>query len=93
MPYAKIGVIIADAWMPESYANTVKEICAYWGIPCLDLKGPGTPMLIGGKHTEVSSKAKSLRNAAFQVSSEDSHPNVKAHQYRSTIIENFLRSL
>ena len=93
MPYAKIGVIIADAWMPESYANAVKEICAYWGIPCLDLKGPGIPMLIGGKHTEVSAKAKSLRNAAFQVSSDDSHPNVNAHKYRSTIIENFLRSL
>lgn len=93
MPYAKIGVIIADAWMPSTYADAVKEICKYWGIPCLDLKGDSVPMLIGGKSYEVSAKAKSLRNAAFQVSSEDSHPNVKAHEYRSTIIENFLRSL
>ena len=93
MPYAKIGVILADAWMPENYANAVKEICKYWGIPCLDLKGENVPMGIGGQYTATSSKAKALRNAAFQVSSDNSHPNVKAHEYRSTIIENFLRSL
>ena len=93
MPYAKIGVIIADAWMPENYANAVKEICKYWGIPYLDLKGDNVPMGIGGRYTATSSKARELRNNAFQVSADDSHPNIKAHEYRSTIIENFLRSL
>ena len=87
------GVILADAWMPENYANAVKEICGYWGISCLDLKGECVPMGIGGKYAECSPKARELRNAAFQMSDTDSHPNVKAHQYRSTIIENFLRSL
>lgn len=93
MPYAKIGVIIADAWMTENYANAVKEICKYWGIPYLELKSEDVPMGIGGRYTTTSSKAKQLRNNAFQVSDSDSHPNVKAHEYRSTIIENFLRSL
>jgi lysophospholipase L1-like esterase len=93
MPYAKIGVIIADAWMTANYANAVKEICKYWGIPYLDLKGDDVPMGIGGRYSTTSSKARQLRNNAFQVSADDSHPNVKAHEYRSTIIENFLRSL
>lgn len=93
MPYAKIGVIIADAWMTSTYANAVKEICKYWGIPYLDLKGDDVPMGIGGRYTATSSKARELRNNAFQVSADDSHPNIKAHEYRSTIIENFLRSL
>ena len=93
MPFAKIGVIISDAWMPESYANVMKEICTYWGIPYLDLKGDNIPMGIGGKRSSTSAVAKSLRNAAFQVSDSDSHPNPKAHVYRSTIVENFLRSL
>jgi hypothetical protein len=94
IPYAKIGVILPDAWLPKNYADAVKEICKYWGIPCLDLKGDDSvPMLIGGRYDTVSSKAKSLRNSAFQVSSSDSHPNVEAHKYRSTIIENFIRSL
>ena len=93
MPYAKIGVIIADAWMPTNYANAVKEICKYWGIPYLDLKGDEVPMGIGGRHTTTSAKARQLRNNAFQVASDNQHPNAKAHEYRSTIIENFLRSL
>jgi len=93
MPFAKIGVIIADAWMPESYANAVKEICDYWGIPYLDLKDDSVPMGIGGRYSETSLRARELRNAAFQVSEEDSHPNPKAHEYRSYIVENFLRSM
>ncbi len=93
MPFAKIGVIIADAWMTSNYANAVKEICKYWGIPYLDLKAENVPLGIGGRYTETCSKARDLRNNAFQISSSNSHPNIKAHEYRSTIIENFLRSL
>ena len=93
MPLAKIGVILADAWMPEKYANAVKEICTYWGIPVLDLKfNNNIPIGIGGR-PGTSAKAKALRDKVFQVSSTNSHPSVKAHEYRSTIIENFLRSL
>lgn len=93
MPFAKIGVIIADAWMTQAYSDALKEICTYWGIPYLDLKADNISMGIGGKYSETSTKAKELRNAAYQVSSSDSHPNPKAHAYRSTIIENFLRGL
>lgn len=92
-PFAKIGVIIPDAWMTDAYATIIRNICAYWGIPYLDLKGTDTPLGIGGKYTEMSDTAKSLRNTAFQTSDSDAHPNEKAHEYRSTFIENFLRSL
>lgn len=94
MPFAKIGVIIPDSWMIDSYASTVREICEYWGIPYLDLKKDArVPMGIGGRYSEVSLKAVELRNTAFQLSNTDQHPNVKAHEYRSTFIENFLKSL
>lgn len=93
MPYAKIGVIIADAWMNTKYANAVKEICAYWGIPVLDLKfDPNVTMGIGGR-PNGSPKAQQLRDLAFKVTSSNAHPNVEAHEYRSTTIEHFLRSL
>jgi hypothetical protein len=66
MPFAKIGVILSDAWMPESYSSVVKEICKYWGVPVLDFKGdPSVPMTIWGKTYETSAKAKELKNAAF----------------------------
>ena len=94
-PYAKIGIIIPDAWLSQTQYDTQIAIAEYWGIPYLDLRGgDNIPLMIGGKlGKEISGKAKSLRNAAFQMSSSDSHPNPKAHAYRSTVIENWLRSL
>lgn len=50
-------------------------------------------MLTGGKTWETCGIAKQLRNAAFTVSETDSHPNEAGHAYRSTIVENFMRSL
>lgn len=93
MPYAKIGVIIADAWMTERYANAVKQICEYWGVPVLDLKfDTSIPLGIGGR-PNGSETAKELRNGVFQVTETNSHPSLKAHEYRSTIIEDWLRRL
>ena len=97
LPYAKIGIIIPDAWCTAAMRQALISVAEYWGIPYLDTTGdPAVPLLIGGKRgssTTMSAKAISLRNEAFQVSAEDSHPNLKAHEYRSTVIEHFLRSL
>lgn len=95
-PYAKIGIIIPDAWCSQAMHDALVSVAEYWGIPYLDLKGDKTvPMMIGGRYdmTGVSSRAMELRNAAFQMSESDSHPNPMAHAYRSTVIENFMRSL
>ena len=94
LPYAKVGVIISDAWMTKEYADLVVEICEYWGVPYLNLKDDvSIPAGINGRFGDTSFPAKELRDAAFQMDSEDRHPNVKAHEYRSTYIEDFLRSL
>lgn len=96
IPYAKIGVILADGWMTDAYRTTVKEICAYWGISVLDLSDDQSPLLITTHDTnraEVSSKAKQLRNDAFKVGPYNDHPGLRAHEYRSTIIENWMRTL
>ena len=95
-PYAKIGILIPDAWCREEMRDAVASVAAYWGIPCLDLKGDTrVPLLIGGRYSDsaVCEKVVALRNAAFQMSDTDAHPNAKGHEYRSTVIENFLRSL
>lgn len=97
LPYAKIGIIIPDAWTSSTMRNALIEIARYWGIPYLDLKGDDTvPLLISSKiGYTVNSKAVELRRQAFCVdpASGDTHPNLKGHAYRSTIIENFMRSL
>lgn len=92
MPYAKIGVILADSWMTPAYANVIKEICEYWGVPVLDLKNPAVPLGIGGR-LNGSQKAMELKNKAFKVTDSNEHPNLKAHEYRSTFIENWMRTL
>lgn len=97
MPNCKIGIIIADSWFNEKLRDATIKIAEYYGIPYLDLKGdPKVPMMIGGRYSslgKVSPEAVKQRNEAFQISNEDKCPNPKAHIYRSTIIENFLRSL
>ncbi len=96
IPYAKIGVILADGWMTDAYRATVKEICAYWGIPVLDLSDDQSPLLLATHDTnraEVSAKAKKLRNDAFKLGPYNDHPSLKGHEYRSTIIENWMRTL
>lgn len=96
MPFAKIGIIIADAWTSQQMHDLLVEIAEYWGIPYLDLKeSTSVPMGLSGRlpSDSVNSEAVTLRTKAFRVSSSDGHPNEKAHAYRSTYIENFLRSL
>ena len=96
MPYAKIGIIIPDAWCSAAMREALIDVAEYWGIPYLDLTGdPRIPLLINGRRSgpTLSAKAIELRTAAFAISAEDTHPNPKGHAYRSTIIENFMRSL
>ena len=94
-PSLKIGIVISDSWLTETQRTTQLEIGKYWGIPCLDMKGdPSIPLLIGQKTWDTCPIAKKIRTQAFAVDpSSDTHPNQIGHIYRSTIVENFLRSL
>ena len=98
-PKARVGIIISDAWLPQSYAKTLIDIANYWGVPYLDLGGdPNIPLMNGGRRpgsgTTCSGKAAELRNRQhYQSYPDDSHPNYDGHVWRSTVIENFLRSL
>ena len=97
-PTARIGIIMSDAWMPQSYYTTLKEICEWWGIPLLDLGGdPNVPVMNSGRRAGsglvLNPKVTELRNATFYNADGDAHPNDKGHEWRSTVIENWIRSL
>lgn len=96
-PTVKIGIIISDGWMCDNtrYYNALKGIAKYYRIPILDLSGGDdkVPLMINSRGT-VSAMAKTLRGNAMAVSySGNYHPTPKGHEYRSTVIENFLRTL
>lgn len=95
-PYAKVGIVVTDGITDHQYQDAVREVAKKWGFPYLDLVAdPQVPAMINGRDTEMGlcARAKELRNAAFKVSADNFHPGIKAHEYRSTIIENWLRTL
>lgn len=101
-PGAKIGIIISDAWMNTGNCvntyNALKQIAEWWGIPVLDLKEGSNSNPMIGKRTGVNPDIEKLRSKHFAIDydnpiKQDSHPNQNGHNFRSTIIENFLRSL
>lgn len=97
-PNAKVGVIIADSWMTETYANALIDICKFWGVPWLDLGGdPQVSLNIGGRRggsgTTLSDTAKSLRDHQFKISDTNAHPNAAANRWRYTALQEFLRRL
>ena len=97
-PTARIGVVMSDAWMPQTYFTTLKEICEWWGVPLLDLGGdPNVPVMNDGRRAgcglTLNPKVAELRNATFYNAEGDAHPNDLGHEWRSTVIENFIRSL
>lgn len=96
IPAAKIGIIISDAWLSQNLHDAIISVAKYWGIPYLDLKGDDSvPLQIGGRlnNINLNNTAKTIRDTQYKVSSTNGHPNILAHQQRSTVIENFLRSL
>ena len=94
-PFAHIGIIITNGSSPE-YTEAERVIAEKYGIPCLDLeRDVRVPLTLraGGEREGLCDFAEEARRKAFSVSDTNGHPNPKAHEYESTFIENFLRSL
>ena len=93
-PYAKIGIIVPNG-CTSTYTDAIRAISRKWGIPCLDIPGNySVPMMNRvNEKNEVCDLVRDVRNKHFSVSEKNGHPNVKAHEYESSFIEHWLRSL
>jgi len=93
-PFAHVGVIITD-FAEQERRNVIIECCKRWGVAFLDLYNPTIPMIrTRGEQIELDPKIKEIRGAQFALNgASDMHPNNKAHQWQSSIIENFMRGL
>ena len=93
-PYAKIGIIIPNA-CTTPYTDAIRKVARKWGIPTLDIAGDYNVPLMNrvGDKTETCQKAIKLRNAQFAAGERNGHPSAAAHEYESTFIENWMRSL
>lgn len=96
-PTAKIGIILSDGWLTNNldYYNALIDIAKFWGIPYLDLTGndPKVPMLVNMSDDHALEARRNRIGAMVIDYPSNLHPNVKGHSYRSTIIEDFLRTL
>lgn len=94
--YAKIGIIVTNGiGEVGTYTEAERVIARRWGIPYLDMQAdPRVPLMHRvADRPELCEKAKEIRLRAFRVSETNTHPNPQAHEYESTFIEHFLRSL
>ena len=92
-PAAHIGIIVTNGASEEITAATI-AVAKKWGIPYLDFNSEQVPLMlrVTGR-SDVCDRARDLRAAAFRISETNTHPNVAAHRYESTFIENWLRTL
>jgi hypothetical protein len=92
-PNAKVGIVITNL-SNATFREAERNIALKWGIPFLDMRGnPQVPDIFGKDSVGYSSVAKQLRTEHWRVSNENAHPNQFAHEYESTFIENWLRTL
>lgn len=93
-PYAHIGILVSNGCDTDEYPKATIEIAKKWGIPYIDLNGDEhTPVMIRSTNSKIASSVRVQKTKTFRVSATNQHPNIKAHEYESTFIENFLRSI
>lgn len=96
-PNAKIGLIATNG-STNAIVNATIAIGAKYGLSVLnESTDTNVPLLLRTNRSDVLSTIKDIRDANWKVSttpgSSNSHPNAKCHEYESTIVENWLRTL
>ena len=93
-PFAKIGLVVPYT-ATESIREAVRQVGKKWGLPFLDMSGDAQVPFMYNKESSVgvSEEVLTLRRNAFCVSESNQHMNPLAHEYQSTFIENWLKTL
>ena len=96
-PFAHIGIMVSHGTNAEIMEAT-RKIAERWGVPYLDYGSPQVPLMNRYTGRNVCAKAQEIREKNFCIISDgttptNAHPNTKAHEYESTFIEAWLRTL
>lgn len=100
-PFAHIGIIVSNGVNDNSWRLAQIEIAKKYGIPYIDLNGDERcPVMIRSVNPDISEDVKNIVKQKQAVDYDGSktgsvnlHPNDYAHEYESTFIEAFLRSI
>ena len=95
-PFAHVGIIITNAADRIEYPNAEIEIAKKWGIPYLNINGdPTLPLFnrVTGR-TDLSQTVLDAKNATWAcVYGTNNHPNPRAHEFMSYVIEDWLKQI
>ena len=96
-PFAHIGIMVSHG-TNEEIMEATRGIAERWGVPYLDYGSPQVPLMNRYTGRNVCAKAQQIREKNFYVISDginvtNGHPNTAAHEYESTFIEAWLRTL
>lgn len=96
-PFAHIGIMVSHG-TNEEIMEATRGIAERWGVPYLDYGSPQIPLMNRYTGRNVCAKAQEIREKNFCVISDgttatNGHPNTAAHEYESTFIEAWLRTL
>lgn len=95
-PNAHIGIIVTNGnAYSDNYRQAQITIAQKYGIPYIDLNGDErTPAMLRTSNPNIASAVKTALIQKWAVDpSSNTHPNDAAHEFESTFIENFLRSI
>ncbi len=96
-PFAHVGIMVSNG-TNEEIMEATRGIAERWGVPYLDFGSPQVPLMHRYTGRNVCAKAQEIREKNFCVISDgttptNGHPNTAAHEYESTFIEAWLRTL
>lgn len=94
-PFAHVGIIVTNGTTREDYTNAQIALAKKWGYPYINLNGDErTPAMIrcwnSNMSEELKTKLAMIQGADYP---SNTHPNAKAHEYESTFIEAWMRTL
>ena len=97
-PFAKIGLIVSDAFLRTEYANFLYDLSKKYNLPILDLSSSTVGTIYGTSagdsynYNFASAEVKTANNEKYRISSTNGHPNTESHKLRVEKMRLFINS-
>ena len=94
-PFAHVGILVSNGCETDDYRLAAIAAARRWGVPYLDLNGDErTPAMGRSTNPAILPSVRDFRTRMFAVDPpRNTHPTARAHEYESTFIESWLRTL
>lgn len=98
-PFARIGLIVSDAFLKQEYAEFLYDLSKRYNLPILDLSMSTVGTIYGTSANDsynynfASSDVKASNNEKYRISSTNAHPNTESHKLRAEKMRLFINKI